>query len=170
MPGANVGNARELFDIGKARGEDVHVTVTPYDREEGRSWRHTKECVLLTEPPASGLLRPRATAVAALLAPLAISLLAARWSSCWLLSLPGLLLLCLSSSSAICLRTGSEIHKLWNYWDGRVQFVQDWPAAMFARSACAVVLFALALGLSLGAAALCAWGARAWAAGGACPF
>merc|ERR550525_1811080 len=95
MPGTNMGTARELFDAGaNCRGEDVNITVTPYDREEGRSWRHVTECTLLTEPYLPNWLVPGSKTIALLFCPLGISLLVARWTSCWLLSLPGIVFLC----------------------------------------------------------------------------
>merc|ERR1712039_995565 len=98
--------------------------------------------------------------------PLALSILVAWWSSCWLVALMGLVWLCLPT----CAWAALEIQKLWFYWDGRVQFVEEWPALMLVRTPAIVILFAASLGVNLCAGGLSFWGVRHWCESGACPF
>merc|ERR1740129_1522483 len=160
--------ARELFSQGKGGNvrvsDEVNVSESPYDREEGHSWRYA-ECSLLMEPSVMERIG-HSLVPGIFIGPLAVSVLLAWWLSCWLLSLPGLAWLCLPP----CLWAGCEIHKLWLYWDGRVQFVEDWPPVKIARTSLAVLLFAGTLGVNLFAAGFSFWGFRAWLSQGSCPF
>mmetsp|Transcript_21162 Transcript_21162/g.59223 ORF Transcript_21162/g.59223 Transcript_21162/m.59223 type:complete len:230 (+) Transcript_21162:81-770(+) len=226
--------ARSVFDLQTAgrmaAGEDCKVTCTPFDREEGRSWRHadegrragqfplanfaggfastshgTSELDSRAEDyrdeasPASlsgssvigggGVARARAALLhsagnvaavdsaspsrrcspqvfcAVALCPLGFAMLLARSTSCWLMLVPGLA----SISVPLCLWSAKEIGKLWLYWDGGVQLLEDWPALTIARTSAVALLFAASFGASLSFAVLVVWGSRYWSANGHCP-
>merc|ERR1719206_1634311 len=105
------------------------MTDTPFDREEGRSWRHADDEDVCGPSPwrwCEGLCAPqprRTAALFVLMCPFLATILVASASSCWLLALPGVLWVCIP----VCLWAASEIHKLWGYWDGRVELVEEWP-------------------------------------------
>lgn len=154
---------REVF----AGGEDCRTVETPYAREKGHSWRYAEtQCSLLPEPPPADRLGRGAVVLALILGVPAAALALARLFACWLLFLPGLMFLCVP----VCIRAAIEIHRLWRYWDGREQLVEDWPALTIARTSAAAVLFAGALGLGLFAVVCGFWGFRLWVEQGTCPF
>lgn len=116
------------------REESVRETMSPYNREEGNSWRfsdaeaqvvfsnmssystwgsgHSLSCgCLCTICSFDGMTR---CAVLTLLGPPALALLVANTSSCWLLLTPGIVWLFLP----MCLWTVSETRKIAHHWDG----------------------------------------------------
>ncbi|CAE8587986.1 unnamed protein product, partial [Polarella glacialis] len=117
--------------------------------------------------PANALQRCQSIPVLALVVgPPAVILAAARSAHCLLLALPGLVWLCLP----VCIWMAAEIHKLWLYWDGRIQFVEDWPALALVRSSLVVLTFAVSLGTLIFAVGCSILGFQEWDAKGSCPF
>eukprot|EP00931_Biecheleriopsis_adriatica_P110760 TRINITY_DN85064_c0_g1_i1.p2 TRINITY_DN85064_c0_g1~~TRINITY_DN85064_c0_g1_i1.p2 ORF type:complete len:164 (+),score=13.73 TRINITY_DN85064_c0_g1_i1:52-543(+) len=153
-------------EVASAPVLEVFRTESPFQREDSSSWRSRGDEALSSS--ASPGLKPcqSCPALAIALGPPCAFALAARTSNCWLLSIPGLIWLCLP----LCMWTAWEIHKLWKYWDGRVQFTEDWPAIQLVRTFCIVLLFAVSLGTAVFAFGCGVWGFREWDAQGSCPY
>mmetsp|Transcript_83639 Transcript_83639/g.132202 ORF Transcript_83639/g.132202 Transcript_83639/m.132202 type:complete len:176 (-) Transcript_83639:50-577(-) len=160
--------ARELFDS-RSRAEDTHARGSPYTREEGLSWRcaeeeHCKSQMSsfvseADDDESQANVAGRGCFVCCCLGIPFLFALTIAWSmSCWMVSLPGIAWVCVP----LCLWAAWEIHKLWLYWDGRAEFMEEWPALKLMRTSVIALVFALTLGVNLLIVVLTLWGLRSW--------
>jgi len=168
--------ARELFD-NRARGEDGCMADSPHAREEGQSWRYVEDehcespmssfaSVNFEEEPQTNAIGVGCMVCCVLCCPFLVTLGIAWVFSCWLVSLPGIVWLCVP----LCLWAAWEIHKLWLYWDGRVQFIEEWPALKLLRTSVIALVFAVTLCMNLVVAVIGIRGIELWSVSKECPF
>lgn len=168
--------AREL--AADRQSEEVNTLDNPFSREEGQSWRYSEDDhygrqqapVDLHEYDQESQDRKSTVNQAMVCCCLGCPFLFAMalgWSfSCWLVSLPGIAWMCVP----LCLWAAWDIHKLFLYWDGRVQLVEEWPALKLVRTSVIALVFAVTLCMNLFVAVVGIWGVHAWSESDGCPF